>query len=256
MRRSVRARLTSPSGLHAFIRKRGFDVIRWPVGTPYGVDFVALTDMENADVVVDVGANGGYFGAMLRARGYAGAIVSFEPGSSAFEQLTAQARADPEWTAHRLALGATARLAELSIPGGDTSIASLCAVNDRGKDHFADLLHDTHVETVEVVRLDDVWDDLISGDRAMVKLDTQGQDRAVLEGALDVMDRIVGIQTELSVNGYYEGAPDYIEMLEWLRDAGYEPVWFHPVSWHDGVLGELDCLLRRPKPGQPSPRRT
>jgi FkbM family methyltransferase len=229
---------------HRPLRRLGFDVIRWPLGTSEGVDFMALARDTGADVVVDVGANVGDFAATIRARGFGGRIVSFEPGSASYARLEERAAGDPLWDAHRLALGHETGERTLVVTDA-TDLASFLAVSERGREHFGEHLDNPVEETVAVARLDGVWDDLVRADRALVKIDTQGWDRRVVEGAAGVLDRIAGIQTELAVNGYYEGAPDYLELLAWLRGLGFEPVWFHPVTWHLGVLGEVDCLLRR-----------
>lgn len=229
---------------HRPFRNLGFDVIRWPVGTSVGVDFTALLREVGADVVIDVGGNVGDFAATIRARGYLGRVVSFEPGEQSFARLEKRAAKDPLWEVHQLALGDTAGSRTLVVPAaGD--LASFLPVSERGREHFADHLAASTEERVDVVRLDAIWDELIRADRAVVKIDTQGWDRRVLEGSSGALARIFGIQTELAINGYYEGVPDYLEMLAWLRSLGFEPVWFHPVSWHRGVLGEADCLLRR-----------
>jgi len=143
-----------------------------------------------------------------------------------------------------MALGDKQEELTLNVPVA-TDLASFLPVSNRGEDHFAEHLATVRSETVQVERLDAIWDTMVGGDRAMVKVDTQGWERHVLEGASGVLDRIVGLQVELSVNSYYDGAPDYLEMLAWLRELGFSPTWFHPISWHDGSLGEIDCVLCR-----------
>ena len=67
---------------------------------------VLLLAGRQADLVLDVGANTGQWAQELRRAGYAGDMISFEPLSSAHEQLARNARHDPRWTvAPRLALG-------------------------------------------------------------------------------------------------------------------------------------------------------
>src|ERR1700679_607439 len=56
--------------------------------------------------VLDVGANIGPYGSMLRGVGYGGVIISFEPLSSAHEKLSVEAGTDSNWiVAPRAALG-------------------------------------------------------------------------------------------------------------------------------------------------------
>jgi hypothetical protein len=54
--------------VHRVLHRFGFDVIRWPLGTKYVVDFSRLAYAVQPDVVVDVGANIGQFALTLRAR--------------------------------------------------------------------------------------------------------------------------------------------------------------------------------------------
>jgi hypothetical protein len=49
------------------------------------IDFLLA---RRVDVVLDVGANVGWFGQRLRERGYRGKIVSFEPIEAVFRELT------------------------------------------------------------------------------------------------------------------------------------------------------------------------
>src|SRR5437879_8728627 len=78
------------------VRKLGYDVSR---RTPGLVDFLQHRGVRT---VVDVGANEGQFGLWLRARGYAGRIISFEPTSVAFQMLRIRAARDANWQVHQL----------------------------------------------------------------------------------------------------------------------------------------------------------
>ena len=63
-----------------------------------------VTDRD-IDVVLDVGANVGQFGASLRAQGYRGKIVSYEPISTVYQTLAATTATDLEWEINNFALG-------------------------------------------------------------------------------------------------------------------------------------------------------
>src|SRR5215210_2863575 len=85
------------------------------------------------DLVLDVGANAGQYGAMLREQGFTGRLVSLEPVPEAFEQLRRRAAADGAWTA--LDLAASDADGELAINVTDDSrSSSVLARNER----FAD----------------------------------------------------------------------------------------------------------------------
>jgi hypothetical protein len=103
--------------------------------------------------------------------------------------------------------------------------------------------------------LDDVFDSVLpSGiDPAapgslLLKVDTQGSDIDVLEGAERILGFVAVLVIELSLIPLYEGAPGYIDALRYVEDAGFALAAVVPVG-HDtasGVLVELDgCFVRR-----------
>lgn len=67
---------TLPRRLRRAVRRLGIDVVRH---RPAGHDLVRLLHRYEIDLVLDVGAHRGDFGALLREAGYRGRIVSFEP---------------------------------------------------------------------------------------------------------------------------------------------------------------------------------
>jgi FkbM family methyltransferase len=63
-----------------------------------------LAELE-IDCVLDVGANRGQFARHLRAIGYRGRIVSFEPNPDEFAILQRSFASDPAWSGYPIALG-------------------------------------------------------------------------------------------------------------------------------------------------------
>jgi FkbM family methyltransferase len=227
-------------------RRLGFDITRYPLGTSEGVAFANLAASLDVATVVDVGANAGQFGSLLRARGFRGRIVSFEPGRGAFAALEGASASDRDWSVHMLALGSVNETRDLLVPRG-SNLASFLPASDRGQRRFGGLISEPSHEQAQIRRLDFVFHELVNADRVMLKVDTQGFDQEVLEGATGVLGHVVGLQTEMANHHYYEGAPGYLPRLQWLHAHGFEAVAFEPVSSHDGVLAEFDCLLvRRP----------
>ena len=78
------------------------------------------------DVIFDVGANTGQFAQGLRASGYHGHIISFEPLSGAHATLVAASASDPLWdVAERCAVGASDSWAAINIAGNSYSSSLL-----------------------------------------------------------------------------------------------------------------------------------
>lgn len=78
-------------------------------------------------------------------------------------------------------------------------------------------------QIVKVRRLDALDEPIIrEAKRIYLKIDTQGFEKPVLLGARGIMDKIVGIQLEMSVVPLYDGQALFQELLTWLDDAGFE----------------------------------
>jgi len=97
-----------------------------------------------------------------------------------------------------------------------------------------------------VRRLDKVFDQYVRpDDKTYLKIDVQGYEMHVLEGATAVLDRIVGLQIEMSLVPMYEGGPLFGDIVAWANAHGFalmgiEPGFAHPVS---GRLLQFDGVF-------------
>jgi FkbM family methyltransferase len=203
--------------------------------------------------VIDVGANRGQYGTLLRRLGYTGTIVSFEPAQRAFDALRNHASKDAKWQVHKLALGDADDELELHVTGSD-DFSSLLKPNDNCEEIFRE--HSQRREKVPVRRLGDLLPTLIPASHwssTHLKLDTQGFDLGVIRGLGDAAESINSLQSELSVIPLYEKQPGYIEVLNFLQGRGFTPSCIFPVSRQLGLpIVEFDALFCRTKFGQPS----
>ena len=118
-RSSVRARLKT--GLHARLRALGFDIVRYDGRRFIDVRRLQLIRSRGVSLVIDIGANEGWYAMELRDGGYRGRIVSFEPQRAAFERLAAAATRDASWECRPAAVGARDGRVVLHVAGNSSS---------------------------------------------------------------------------------------------------------------------------------------
>jgi FkbM family methyltransferase len=200
--------------------------------------------LAEVDVVFDVGANAGQYGEMLRELGFTGRLVSLEPVAEAYAELERRAAADGAWEAIRVAASDVDGEITLNVTG-DSRSSSVLPRNER----FADKAGWAPKESRSVTarRLDGLVEELLRPDeRAYLKLDIQGYERTVLDGAGDAVARFDALELELSVTPLYEGQPSLAEMLPLLARHGFRPVCMEPILLDDdGLLMELDGVFAR-----------
>jgi FkbM family methyltransferase len=207
-----------------------------------------LLESASINTVLDVGANSGQYGERLRHCGYQGKIVSFEPLSSAFAQLQKRAAGDTLWHTERCALGDREEISSINISGACASSSLL----DMLPRHTEIAPHTGYVgrEQVDVHRLDSLFDrHFVQGDRVFLKIDTQGFTSRVLAGAERSLDRVQGLEVELSVVALYAGEPLIHEILSLLYRKGFavyslEPEMFDDTSWQQVQINGLFQRIR------------
>lgn len=206
-------------------------------------DLIDFIEDRKIDTVIDVGANVGQFGESLRAGGFRGKIVSFEPTRSAFQALSKKAAADGDWEAHHCGLGACSGTAvlhasKLSVFNSLLELSSVAELHDNR-------MEVDHTEKIPICTLD-YFAGTLSGN-LFLKIDTQGYERQVIEGARQTISRTAGILMELPVIHTYQGEWQFHEALKYMFEAGFVPAQMQAVGYHglDKVSAvEFDCLFR------------
>jgi FkbM family methyltransferase len=206
-------------------------------------------DLE-VDLVLDVGANRGQFAGALRAMGYAGRVVSFEPAAQPRAELERVAAQDEAWSVRPEALGSTSGEAPLHAVDDESELGSLREASDFGRS-WKEVLGHAHDEVVAVRRLDEVWDEVSHGaSRVLLKLDTQGHDLEAFRGAGDLVrpgGPVVAVVTEVAQLSIYDDVPTMDEHLAETGAAGWSLAGLYPVSFDAASLRviELDAVLVR-----------
>jgi FkbM family methyltransferase len=220
------------------LRKVGWELTRF---RPESSEWVRLRWMLSAhrvETVLDVGANKGQFGRSLRDSGFKGRIVSFEPVYEAHSQLCRVARKDSLWTvAERMAIGDRDGQTEIHVANNSVS-SSLLPMLDS---HLVAEPESGFVasETVPIATLDSIASRFLENDNPVfIKIDVQGFERKVLEGAAKLIKRTVGLQLELSLMPLYEGETLFQPMVEYLRTMDFD-LWALVPGFVDKQNGRM-----------------
>jgi FkbM family methyltransferase len=212
--------------LHRLARLLGYDLTPRRKAKSPSAQLVAVLKHFRITCVLDVGANVGQYGALLREWGYSGRIVSFEPQAGSYAALERRAAADAAWqVAPRMALGARDGQVELEISAESdmSSILPQSALLRQVSPSSAVARR----ETVPLRRLDDeAGSYLMADDRVFLKIDAQGYEAEVLAGTAGLLERLAGIQLEMALVPLYEGERSFRAMLDELSALGFEPYLF------------------------------
>jgi FkbM family methyltransferase len=234
--------------LTRFVR-RVADRIGRQFGTPDPLagQMTAMLAHFGIDVVLDVGANVGQYGASLRQGAYEGRIVSFEPLAAAHARLARRAQRDPLWTVHpRCAVGSA--MGEVEINVAQNSVSS--SIRPMLPAHYQAAPESQFVaaERVDLITLDSVFPRYrgASGN-IWLKIDTQGFEKEVLDGAAVALPAIQAVQLELSLLPLYEGQSLWDYFLHRMEQEGYG-VWALIPGFSDARTGrslQMDVVFAR-----------
>jgi FkbM family methyltransferase len=206
------------------------------------VRFLAL---NKVDTVLDVGANIGQFASGIRQAGFDGHIVSFEPQSSAYTKLSAMAVNSHNWQiAPRCAVGAVRGTTEINLSQNSVSSSIL----DIDETHTSNAPGSSYNgrESVDVITLDES-DAVPASGRIFLKVDTQGFELPVLQGAEKLLRRLAGVQLETSLTELYKGQATFSELIRFMEERGFTIWSINPGfnNRHTGQLLQADVTFAR-----------
>ena len=191
------------------------------VADPYPARVAAMLEHLGLTTVLDVGANIGQYASALRACGYREAIVSCEPLADAFEHLSRRAAHDGGWEVVNTAVGAEVGTADINVSGNSFS-SSLLEMTD-AHTSAAPGSETVATQTVPVTTVGELVNARsLDPERTLLKIDTQGYEDQVLEGAGPLVGKLAAISLELSFVPLYAGQLLFDDLVGRLRAAGYE----------------------------------
>lgn len=203
---------------------------------------------RRVNVVFDVGANSGQYAAGLRAAGFDGRIVSFEPLSGPFSVLERAASGDPLWDCRQCALGDQDGTIGMNVAGNAGASSSVLPMLKSHQDVYPQANY-VGTEDVAICRLDSVAPALLRpGDVAFLKVDVQGFEKQVLAGGESTVNHhCAGVQLELTFVPLYEGGMLAQEALDLVQSLGLTLRGYLPffVDVRDGAVLQADGVFFR-----------
>ena len=222
------------------------EILLRKLGAKFGFDFkmtdeerlIRLLEFNGIDLVVDVGANTGQYAQELFSFGYKGKIVSIEPLSDAYNILKKKTENNPRWiTFDRCALGNEDGNIEINISENSVSSSILKVMNTHTDSEPGANIKST--ENTLIYKFDTIAKKvLMDSKNTYFKIDTQGYEENILNGALQSIKLFKGIQVEMSFIQLYEGQKLYIDLINILNDHGFSIQSIEP-AFTDKKSGRL-----------------
>jgi len=236
------------SAIRRMLRKVGYDIRRYHETTSETARLSRMLNYHKINLVLDVGANVGQFAISLRSDlAYRGRIVSFEPLKGPHAALLESSQKDPLWiVAPRAAVGAIDGEIEINVSGNSVS-SSILPMLDSHTEAAPESRY-SGVENVPLRRLDSFATQYIEADsKIFLKVDTQGYERQVLEGAPAILRKAIGVALEVSLTPLYQGDQLMPETVHHMSAIGFDLWGVSPafVDERSGRSLQFDAIFFR-----------
>lgn len=204
-----------------FLKKRGYQLRPFPEYSHEAIMRAKAMQHYDIDVLFDIGANSGQYGSLVRTLGFKGKIVSFEPLDNAFNNLEKKSNNDLNWIVNNFALGDTFGKSFINVSGNSYS-SSILNMLERHSDAAPASLYVSKQE-IEVKTLDSIYKDYCNdSNNIMLKVDTQGYERNVLDGADEFIKQVTLIELEMSLVPLYENQLLFRDLLDYVEAKGFK----------------------------------
>lgn len=210
-------------------------------GVAAAIEHEPLLRTLRFETIVDIGANRGQFALVSRRCFPQARIIAFEPLAAPASRFRTVLGDDPLVTLHPVAVGATACEATMHITGEDDS-SSLLPLTD-----LQQSLSGTREVATETIQVEPLSNRVCAEDLmppALLKIDVQGYELAVLQGCEPLLDRFSHLYVECSFVELYEGQPLATEVIAFLHSHKFGLAGAYNVQYDDrGRAIQADLLF-------------
>jgi FkbM family methyltransferase len=229
------------------LRRFGIEAHGYIPGASREAQLMATLRHAGIRQVFDIGANTGQFGRELIDAGYDGQIISVEPLVEAHATLQEAARPFPAWVVHPpVAVGASE--GETVFHVAENSVSSSAFEVLGASVDAAPASRQVEKRVVPLTTVDRLAAQYgVQSGKALLKVDTQGYEGPVLDGAQRSLARFELVLLELSVTPLYAGQMLWLDAIERMKRAGFA-VWALSPEFIDPRTGQtlqLNGLFHR-----------
>jgi FkbM family methyltransferase len=228
------------------LKKIDYKISKISIHTSESLHIVKCLQHHKIDLVLDIGANIGQYASSLLLDGYKGEIISFEPLSSAHAILKTNAKKNKNWVIYkRTAIGNFDGQIHINISKNSVS-SSILPILDVHTDAEENSIY-TGSEYTSIERIDTIVkkENILNEKAIFIKIDAQGFEWEVLEGAVKTLSFAKGIQIELSLVYLYKNQRLWNEILNYLELKNYKLWAILPgfCNQNTGQTLQLDAIF-------------
>lgn len=199
----------------------------------------------NFSSIVDVGASDGGFARKARAMFSDTPIFSFEPIKESFDHLNDYFKNDKNFTSYNIACSNQKILADfyLSSNKGSSSLLEMGHIHKKAYPDSSGLFK----TKVFAEKIDNILTEKETGNNVYLKMDVQGGEMFVLEGASVLLNSVSLILSEISFVTLYDFQPLVNELISYLKERGFIIAGVENVSQSlvDGSFLQADMFFIR-----------
>ena len=203
------------------LRRFGIDISRYNLNENFDFRLNHFLKLNNIECIIDIGANVGQYAEYLRQIGFKKDIISFEPLNDAYEILKSKTKKDSRWEAYNFGIGDNEQSSKINVSKNSYS-SSILDMSSSHLDSAPDSIYVSN-QKITIKRLDRLeFLEKLKDKNLFLKIDTQGYEEQVINGSTNIINRVKGIQIEMSLKELYKDQILFEELYKKIVNLNFD----------------------------------